>query len=138
MPWWPRSKAVQPASSVIPAASIFALASPNSGTGHRDKRYAVVHDRGKLINPMIVEGQVHGGVAQGVGGALYEKMVYDGHGRLRPSSRTPWGHPAGRTWSRTVPDRRGAVRVMRRRAGGAAHSSATRVEGRRSALRRRG
>ncbi|MFC5814618.1 aerobic carbon-monoxide dehydrogenase large subunit [Nonomuraea harbinensis] len=45
-------------------------------------RYAVVHDCGKLINPMIVEGQIHGGVAQGIGGALYERMVYDSHGQL--------------------------------------------------------
>ncbi|MFG1942954.1 aerobic carbon-monoxide dehydrogenase large subunit [Nonomuraea sp. NPDC048826] len=45
-------------------------------------RYAVVHDCGKLINPMIVEGQIHGGVAQGIGGALYERMVYDPHGQL--------------------------------------------------------
>ncbi|MEZ0072598.1 aerobic carbon-monoxide dehydrogenase large subunit [Planotetraspora sp. GP83] len=49
-------------------------------------RYAVVHDCGKLINPMIVEGQIHGGVAQGVGGALYEKMVYDQHGQLLNAS----------------------------------------------------
>ncbi|MGW3343256.1 aerobic carbon-monoxide dehydrogenase large subunit [Nonomuraea rubra] len=45
-------------------------------------RYAVVHDCGRLINPMIVEGQIHGGVAQGIGGALYERMVYDQHGQL--------------------------------------------------------
>ncbi|MFE2870105.1 MULTISPECIES: aerobic carbon-monoxide dehydrogenase large subunit [unclassified Embleya] len=45
-------------------------------------RYCVVHDCGHLINPMIVEGQVHGGVAQGVGGALYERMEYDEHGQL--------------------------------------------------------
>ncbi|MGW0806455.1 aerobic carbon-monoxide dehydrogenase large subunit [Nonomuraea sp. NPDC002799] len=45
-------------------------------------RYAVVHDCGRLINPMIVEGQIHGGVAQGIGGALYERMVYDPHGQL--------------------------------------------------------
>ncbi|MEW9530351.1 aerobic carbon-monoxide dehydrogenase large subunit [Microbispora sp. NPDC049125] len=49
-------------------------------------RYAVVHDCGNLINPMIVEGQIHGGVAQGVGGALYEKMVYDEHGQLLNAS----------------------------------------------------
>ncbi|MBB2911741.1 CO/xanthine dehydrogenase Mo-binding subunit [Streptosporangium becharense] len=49
-------------------------------------RYAVVHDCGNLINPMIVEGQIHGGVAQGVGGALYERMVYDGHGQLLNAS----------------------------------------------------
>ncbi|WP_043634077.1 aerobic carbon-monoxide dehydrogenase large subunit [Nonomuraea candida] len=45
-------------------------------------RYAVVHDCGRLINPMIVEGQIHGGVAQGIGGALYERIVYDQHGQL--------------------------------------------------------
>ncbi len=49
-------------------------------------RYAVVHDCGRLINPMIVEGQIHGGVAQGVGGALYERMVYDNHGQLLNAS----------------------------------------------------
>ena len=45
-------------------------------------RYCVVHDCGTVINPMIVEGQVHGGVAQGVGGALYERMEYDESGQL--------------------------------------------------------
>jgi carbon-monoxide dehydrogenase large subunit len=44
-------------------------------------RYCVVHDCGVLINPRIVEGQVHGGVAQGVGGALYERIVYDENGQ---------------------------------------------------------
>jgi CO/xanthine dehydrogenase Mo-binding subunit len=45
-------------------------------------RYCVVHDCGRLINPRIVEGQIHGGVAQGVGGALYERIVYDDSGQL--------------------------------------------------------
>ena len=49
-------------------------------------RYAVVHDCGNIINPMIVEGQIHGGVAQGVGGALYEKMEYDESGQLQNAS----------------------------------------------------
>ncbi|MGH8971119.1 MAG: aerobic carbon-monoxide dehydrogenase large subunit, partial [Actinomycetes bacterium] len=49
-------------------------------------RYCVVHDCGPLINPMIVEGQVHGGVAQGVGGALYERMEYDENGQLLNAS----------------------------------------------------
>lgn len=48
--------------------------------------YAVVHDCGHLINPMIVEGQIHGGVAQGVGGALYERMAYDENGQLQNAS----------------------------------------------------
>ncbi|MEQ3551028.1 aerobic carbon-monoxide dehydrogenase large subunit [Pseudonocardia nematodicida] len=49
-------------------------------------RYAVVHDCGNLINPMVVEGQIHGGVAQGVGGALYERMAYDESGQLLNAS----------------------------------------------------
>ncbi len=40
--------------------------------------WAAIDDFGKLINPMIVEGQVHGGVAQGIGQALLEGCVYDG------------------------------------------------------------
>jgi aerobic carbon-monoxide dehydrogenase large subunit len=49
-------------------------------------RYCVVHDCGTVINPMIVEGQVHGGVAQGVGGALYERMEYAPDGQLLNAS----------------------------------------------------
>jgi carbon-monoxide dehydrogenase large subunit len=49
-------------------------------------RYAVVHDCGRLINPMIVEGQIHGGVAQGVAGALLERIVYDESGNLNNAS----------------------------------------------------
>jgi CO/xanthine dehydrogenase Mo-binding subunit len=49
-------------------------------------RYCVVHDCGRLINPRIVEGQIHGGVAQGVGGALYERLVYDDSGQLLNAS----------------------------------------------------
>ena len=44
-------------------------------------RYVAVHDCGNVINPMIVEGQVHGGVAQGIGGSFYERLVYDADGQ---------------------------------------------------------
>jgi carbon-monoxide dehydrogenase large subunit len=55
----------------------------DAGTGYvRLLKYVVAHDCGKVINPTIVEGQVHGGVAQGVGGALFEEMAYDGEGQL--------------------------------------------------------
>src|SRR5262249_16567943 len=46
--------------------------------------YVVVTDAGRLINPLIVEGQVHGGVAQGISGALYEELAYDELGQPRP------------------------------------------------------
>jgi aerobic carbon-monoxide dehydrogenase large subunit len=48
--------------------------------------YWAVDDVGTVINPMIVEGQIHGGVAQGVGQALLERCVYDGHGQPMAAS----------------------------------------------------
>ena len=48
-------------------------------------RYLVAHDCGHVINPVIVDGQIHGGVAQGVGAALFEEMVYDEAGQLLSS-----------------------------------------------------
>ena len=50
------------------------------------ERYVIVEDAGILINPMIVDGQIHGGVAQGIASALYEELVYDGEGNLLTSS----------------------------------------------------
>jgi carbon-monoxide dehydrogenase large subunit len=44
--------------------------------------YAVVEDCGTMVNPMIVDGQISGGVAQGIGTALYEEVVYDASGQL--------------------------------------------------------
>lgn len=49
-------------------------------------RYAAVHDCGTVINPMIVEGQVMGGVAQGIGGSYFERLAYDPDGQLRNAS----------------------------------------------------
>jgi CO/xanthine dehydrogenase Mo-binding subunit len=46
------------------------------------KRYAVVHDCGTVINPLILAGQIHGGVAQGIGNAFYEQLVFDADGQL--------------------------------------------------------
>jgi aerobic carbon-monoxide dehydrogenase large subunit len=48
--------------------------------------YLVVHDCGRVINPSIVDGQVAGGVAQGIGGALLEELVYDEDGQLLTGS----------------------------------------------------
>jgi carbon-monoxide dehydrogenase large subunit len=46
------------------------------------KAYVVVHDCGTVINPLILEGQIHGGVAQGIGNAFYEKLMFDADGQL--------------------------------------------------------
>jgi CO/xanthine dehydrogenase Mo-binding subunit len=65
-------------------------------------RYCVVHDCGNIINPMIVEGQIHGGVAQGVGGALYERMAYDEHGQLQNASFMDFLMPYATEVPRTI------------------------------------
>jgi carbon-monoxide dehydrogenase large subunit len=46
------------------------------------RRYVVVHDCGTVINPLILAGQIHGGVAQGIGNAFYEQLMFDEHGQL--------------------------------------------------------
>ncbi|MEH6992320.1 xanthine dehydrogenase family protein molybdopterin-binding subunit [Neobacillus drentensis] len=46
------------------------------------QNYSVVHDCGTVINPMIVDGQIQGGIAQGIGSALYEEVVYNENGQL--------------------------------------------------------
>jgi carbon-monoxide dehydrogenase large subunit len=45
-------------------------------------RYVAVHDCGRPINPTVVEGQIHGGVAQGLGAALGEELIFDDSGQL--------------------------------------------------------
>ena len=57
-------------------------------------RYVAVDDCGTIINPMIVEGQVHGGVAQGVAEALYEEAMYDESGNLTTSTMTQYLIPS--------------------------------------------
>jgi carbon-monoxide dehydrogenase large subunit len=53
-------------------------------------KYVAVDDCGTVINPMVVEGQVHGGVAQGIAEALYEEAIYDDQGNLISSSMTQY------------------------------------------------
>ena len=55
--------------------------------------YSVVDDFGNLINPMLVEGQVHGGVAQGIGQAITENVVFDEDGQLLTASFMDYGMP---------------------------------------------
>jgi carbon-monoxide dehydrogenase large subunit len=59
-------------------------------------RYVVVEDTGRMINPTIVEGQVKGGVAQGIGKALLEEILYDEHGQLVNASLMDFLVPTAR------------------------------------------
>jgi carbon-monoxide dehydrogenase large subunit len=58
------------------------------------KKYAAVDDCGNIINPMIVDGQLHGGIAQSIGQALYEEMVYGDDGQLRSATFTDYAMPS--------------------------------------------
>jgi carbon-monoxide dehydrogenase large subunit len=57
-------------------------------------KYVVAEDCGRIINPMIVDGQVHGGVAQGIGAALYEEMIYNEDGQLVSASLVDYVIPS--------------------------------------------
>ena len=72
-----------PGSGTFANAAHLALVEVDVETGAmKVLRYHVVEDCGRVINPLIVEGQVHGGVAQGIGGALLEEIVYDDDGQI--------------------------------------------------------
>lgn len=57
-------------------------------------KYIVAEDCGRIINPMIVDGQVHGGVAQGIGAALYEELIYDDDSQLLSASLVDYVIPS--------------------------------------------
>jgi len=66
-------------------------------TGHvRIERFVVAEDAGRLINPMIVDGQIHGGVAQGIANALLEEIVYDETGNILTASFADYLPPTAR------------------------------------------
>jgi aerobic carbon-monoxide dehydrogenase large subunit len=56
-------------------------------------RHVVVHDPGRAINPMVVEGQMHGGTSQGLGSALLEEVVHDSEGQLLTGSLMDYALP---------------------------------------------
>ncbi len=60
----------------------------------RLEKFVVAEDCGRLINPLIVDGQVHGGVVQGIGAALYEEVVYDDQGQILTASLVDYVVPA--------------------------------------------
>ncbi|MFC4988848.1 xanthine dehydrogenase family protein molybdopterin-binding subunit [Saliphagus infecundisoli] len=71
-----------------------ALVAVDPATGDIEiERYVAVDDCGEQVNPTIVEGQVHGGVAQGIGQAMYEEAVYDDEGRLLSDSMAEYPVP---------------------------------------------
>jgi carbon-monoxide dehydrogenase large subunit len=83
-----------PPNFTFPFGAHVAVVEVDSDTGHVVlKRYVAVDDCGPQINPVIVEGQVHGGVVQGIGQALWEECVYDENGQLLTGSLTDYAIP---------------------------------------------
>ena len=83
-----------PPNFTYPFGSHFALVEIDPETGHIDlKRYVAIDDCGPQINPVIVAGQVHGGVVQGIGQALWEEAVYDDNGQLVTGSLLDYALP---------------------------------------------
>ena len=83
-----------PPNFTFPFGAHVAVVEVDPDTGHIDlRRYLAVDDCGTQINPMIVEGQIHGGVVQGIGQALWEGAVYDDNGQLLTGSMLDYALP---------------------------------------------
>ncbi len=83
-----------PPNFVFPYGAHLAVVEVDAVTGEIElKRYVALDDCGPQINPMIVEGQVHGGVVQGIGQALWEECVYDEDGQLLSGSMLDYAIP---------------------------------------------
>jgi carbon-monoxide dehydrogenase large subunit len=84
-----------PQNLVFPFGAHICAVEVDTETGEVDiVKYVAVDDVGPVVNPMIVEGQVMGGVVQGIGEALYEEAVYDGDGQLMSSSMVSYAVPS--------------------------------------------
>ena len=72
-----------PPNLTFPFGSYICVVDIDKGTGEvKVRRFMAIDDCGNIINPMIVEGQIHGGLAQGIAPALYEEMIYDDDGNI--------------------------------------------------------
>jgi carbon-monoxide dehydrogenase large subunit len=78
-----------------PAGAHVAVVEVDTETGAVELlRYVAIDDVGTVINPMVVDGQVQGGLAQGVSQALYEEAVYDDEGNLQTATMTTYLVPS--------------------------------------------
>ncbi len=83
-----------PPNCTFPFGTHIAIVEVEADTGQVHlRRYIAVDDVGRVINPMIVDGQVHGGIAQGVAQALWEGAVYDENGQLVTGTLTEYALP---------------------------------------------
>jgi aerobic carbon-monoxide dehydrogenase large subunit len=95
-----------PPNFTFPSGTHVCAVEVDTETGKVDiRKYVAVDDVGNVINPMIVDGQVHGGVAQGIAEALYEEAIYDEQGQLMTSSMHSYRVPSAAELPSFVTDR---------------------------------
>ncbi len=79
---------------VFPFGTHICVVEIDKDTGEAEiKRFVAVDDCGRQINPMLVEGQIHGGIAQGIGQAMYEGVIYGEDGQLLTATLTDYAMP---------------------------------------------
>src|SRR5437588_677811 len=84
----------EPPNFTFPFGAHIVVTDIDGETGQiRIRRYVAVDDCGNILNPLIVDGQIHGGVAQGLGQALWEQAVYDDNGQLVTGELTDYALP---------------------------------------------
>ena len=84
----------EPSNFTYPFGAHISIVEVDPETGEIDlQRYVAIDDCGNIINPMLVDGQVHGGIAQGLGQAMYEGAVYDENGQLLTGSFMDYAIP---------------------------------------------
>jgi len=84
----------EPEACVFPFGTHICVVEIDKDTGDAEiKRFVAVDDCGRQINPLLVEGQVHGGIAQGVGQAMYEQVIYGEDGQLLTATLTDYAVP---------------------------------------------
>jgi aerobic carbon-monoxide dehydrogenase large subunit len=84
----------EPAANTFPFGTHVCVVEIDKDTGEVEiTRYVAVDDCGRQLNPMLVEGQVHGGLAQGIGQAMYERVVYGEDGQLLTATLTDYAMP---------------------------------------------
>ena len=91
----------EPPNFTYPFGTHIAVVEVDADTGEVDlQRYIAVDDCGNIINPLIVEGQIHGGIAQGVGQALCEEAIYDDSGQMLTGSFMDYALPKAHDFPR--------------------------------------
>jgi carbon-monoxide dehydrogenase large subunit len=96
----------EPSNFTFPFGTHVAVVEVDRETGEiKWRRYVAVDDCGNVINPMLVDGQVHGGIAQGIGQAMFEEVVYDENGQLITGSLMDYAVPKAAFLPRFETDR---------------------------------